>query len=333
MNKDMLKYIAKRLLQAVVTFFGIITITFFVIHLIPADPVKIMYGAGAMSKSLDRALIDEIRVMYDLDKPVYVQYGIWLKKFFTLDFGRSMFDNRKVFDKIVEAIPLTLMLNIISIFISLAVAVPFGVKSAKENGKMFDKASNVVLLILYALPTFWVALMLISFFGVYLDILPFYGIVSDNYDTKSFFGKVFDIASHLFLPILCYTYGSLTFMTRLTKASVLDTMSMEFIKTARAKGLSEKLVIGRHALRNSLIPLITVFSTILPSLIGGSVIVERIFSLPGMGLMMFDSIRSFDYPVIMTVLAISALLTLFNILVVDILYAVVNPRIRYSESS
>ena len=332
MNKQLIIYIIKRLFQALVTFFGIITIVFFVIHLIPADPIKIMYGDGALSKNLDRELIEEVRKMYNLDKPIYIQYGIWLRDFITFDFGNSMFDNRSVLDKIKESLPLTLTLNILSILISLLVAIPLGVITALKHGTRFDKVSNFVLLVLYALPTFWVALILISFFGVTLDILPFYGIVSDNYETKNFFAKIIDIASHLIMPLFCYTYGSLTFMSRLTKANVLDTLSQEFIKTARAKGLSEKSVILRHALRNSIIPLITVFSTLLPSLIGGSIIIERIFSLPGMGLMMFDSIRSFDYPVIMTVLAISALLTLLNILLVDILYVMINPRISYNAA-
>lgn len=332
MNKQMLLYIAKRLAQTVVTFFGIITIVFFVIHMIPADPVKIMYGDGALSKNLDLELVEEIRKMYHLDKPIYVQYGIWLSDFLRLDFGNSMFDGRSVLDKIAESLPLTLTLNILSMVMSLLAAIPLGIISALKHGTRFDRNMNLFLLVLYALPTFWVALMLISFFGVTLDILPFYGLVSDNHETMSFFGKMFDIASHLVMPLFCYMYGSLTFMSRLTKANVLDTLSQEFIKTARAKGLSEKAVVMKHALRNSMISLITVFSTLLPSLIGGSVIIERIFSLPGMGLMMFNSIRSFDYPVIMTVLAISAILTLVNILIVDILYVVINPRISYAQA-
>ncbi|MBI4976208.1 MAG: ABC transporter permease [Spirochaetes bacterium] len=331
MNQELLRYIGKRLLQAMVTFLGIITIVFFVIHLIPADPIEIAQG-GVMAKNLDRSVIESVRKLYDLDKPVPVQYVLWLKKFFTFNFGVSIHDNRPVIVKIAEAFPVTLALNLISIIIAVLISLPVGIYNAMRDGGPFDRISAVVLFGLYSLPTPWVALMLVSFLSVQFNIFPLYGLVSDSYASLPFFGKLGDITAHMVLPLVCYTYHNLAFMTRLTRASVLDTLSQEYIKTAMAKGLSEKAVVLKHALRNSLIPIVTIFSTLLPSLIGGSVIVEKIFSIPGMGLLMFESIRMFDYPVIMTVLAFSAFLTLVNILIVDILYVFINPRISYATT-
>lgn len=330
MNNELLIYIIKRLLQAVLTFFGIITIVFFIIHAIPADPIKISQG-GMMAKSMDRSALEEVRKLYHLDKPVIEQYVLWLKRFFSFDFGVSIQDDRPVSEKILESVPVTLTLNIISLLTAFMIAIVVGVLNAARDGSVFDRVSSVLMFVLYALPGPWVALMLISFFGVQLELFPFYGLVSDDFQSLGFFEKVSDLASHLVLPLICYTYGSLAFMSRLTRGAMLDTMSRDFVKTAYAKGLSEPVVLIKHILRNSLIPIVTMFSTILPSLIGGSVIIENIFSIPGMGSLMFDSIRNFDYPVVMTVLSFSALLTLLNILAVDISYVFINPQVKFSN--
>lgn len=330
MKNRFLAYIGKRLLQAIATFFGIITIVFFVMHLIPADPIQMQSG-GAMAKNLDRSVMESVRKLYDLDKPVPVQYLLWLKKFFTFDFGRSIHDDRPVIVKIGEALPVTLALNILSIIVALIIAIPIGVWNAMRDNGVFDKASNIVLLILYALPTPLVALSLISIASLQLNLFPLTGLASDDFSFLSFPEKIIDMLWHLTLPLVCYTYGSLAFITRLIRASMLDTLSRDFIKTAYAKGLSERAVMFRHALRNSIMPVVTIFSTLLPSLIGGSVIVEKIFSIPGMGYLMFESIRMFDYPVIMTVLSFSAFLTLINILIVDISYVFINPRVSFEH--
>lgn len=328
MKNELMRYIAKRLLQALITYFGIITIVFFIIRAIPVDPIQLQQG-GMMSKSIDRNVIEEVQKMYNLDKPVFVQYGLWLKRFVQFDFGTSIHDDRPVMDKILESIPVTLTLNIVSLLLAFFLSIAIGITGAARDGSIFDRVSTVVLFILYALPVPWVALMLISAFGVHLHLFPFYGLVSDNYHSLNAIQKIGDITSHLVLPLIVYTYGSLAFLSRLSRGTMLDTLSKDFIKTATAKGLSERAVLLRHAFRNSLIPIVTIFSTLLPGLIGGSVIIEKIFSIPGMGLMMFDSIRMFDYPVIMTVLSFSAFLTLINILIVDISYVFINPRISY----
>jgi peptide/nickel transport system permease protein len=257
------------------------------------------------------------------------QYPMWLFNAFTLDFGESYLDQRPVFDKIMERVPATMQLNFFAMFIGISIAIPLGLLAAVRQGSRFDKISGFLLYILYSLPSFWIALLLLILFSVKLGWLPLIGIKSFGFEDFSLLEKLKDRTLHLILPVICLAYRTLAYDSRFTRGSLLEIIRQDYIRTARAKGLPERVVIGKHALRNALIPLITLFTFILPFLIGGSIIIEYIFSWPGTGLLMLESIYTRDYNVVMGTTFLLSSLILFSILLADILYAVVDPRVAY----
>ncbi len=261
------------------------------------------------------------------------QYHHWLMGILKFDFGISYVDKRPIGKKLLEAIKWSMVINLISILLSYLIAIPIGIFSAVKRYSLADKIITVTLFILYSLPSFWVATMLIFFLGGgdYFDIFPSSGVQDIMNPTFPFWKKVLDWAYHLILPVFTYTYASFAFLSRQMRVGMLEVLNQDFIRTARAKGLSERAVIFKHAFRNSLIPIITLFASIFPAMIGGSVILETIFSIPGMGFLSYNAILARDYPVIIAVFTIAGVLTLVGILVADILYAVVDPRISYSK--
>jgi len=325
-------YIVRRLLLAIPTLFGITAVTFLIIQLAPGNPAAMAsrFGAGGMADdAVSKEIVEQTKKLYGLDKPIPVQYALWLKRIVTLDFGTSYKDQRNVLDKIVERLPISLTLSLISIFLVYLIAVPVGVYSATHQHSISDNIITVVLFILYSLPNFWVATLFIMFLGGgdFFDVFPIYGLVSDGYDQFGFWAKIGDRLWHLVLPITCLTYGGLATVSRYGRVGMLEAIRQDYIRTARAKGLSEKAVIFKHAFRNSIIPIVTLLAALLPAMLGGSVIVESIFSIPGMGHLAFESILARDYPVIMAITTISAVLTLAGILLADLCYALVDPRI------
>jgi peptide/nickel transport system permease protein len=327
-------YLFKRLLQMIPTLLGITFITFLIIQLAPGNPAALklkMAGQGQVSDTaMSEQIVEETKKLYGLDKPIPVQYGLWVKRVFTFDFGTSYKDHRKVMDKVLERLPVTIQLNVISIFLVYLIAIPCGVYSSTHSGSRADKAMTLFFFFLYSLPSFWVAVLLIMFLGGgdYWDIFPVYGISSIGAESWSFFHWLGDRIWHLVLPVFCLTYGGLAYLSRLTRANMLEVIREDYIRTARAKGLNERVVIFKHAFRNALLPIITLLAFLLPSLFGGSVIIESIFSIPGMGQLGFEAVLSRDYPLIMAVVTISALLTLVGLLISDILYATLDPRIK-----
>lgn len=332
----MVSYLLKRLFLLVPTLFGITLITFLVIQLAPGDPASLKAQSGTDALKSDQMVeevVAETRKIYGLDQPVHVQYWSWLKRLAKFDFGESYRDHRPVISKIADALPITLTLNIITILLVYLISVPIGAYSALKPKGFSDRVSALVLFILYSLPNFWVAMMLIVALGGgdYLNLFPIVGFHSDNASTLSWMGWLGNVAWHLVLPVICLTYGSLAFLARFSRSSMLEVIRQDYIRTARAKGLPEKKVIWKHAIRNALIPLVTLMGTLLPSLLAGSVIVEQIFAIPGMGRLGFESVLSRDYPVIMAIAFISALLTLVSVLISDIIYVVVDPRITFKR--
>lgn len=330
----MTAYIIRRLLLIIPTFIGISLISFFVIQLAPGSPVyyAVMGSQGAaVASSETQQIIQQTKALYGLDKPIWEQYVRWLWSLLRLDFGKSFKDFRPVMDRVAEALPVTLTLNIISIFLAYVISVPIGVFSATHQRSWQDAVITVILFILYSLPSFWVAMLLIYFLGGgnFLNVFPVYGLHSPGAETWGFWQWFFDYLWHLILPVFCLTYGSLAALSRYARAGMIETIRQDYIRTARAYGFSERVVIFKYAMRNSLIPIVTLVGTLLPALIGGSVIIEQIFSIPGMGKLGFEAILSRDYPLVMGILAISALLTLLGILISDIMYAIVDPRIEY----
>jgi peptide/nickel transport system permease protein len=330
-------YIIKRLLVMIPTMFGITIITFAIIRLAPGDPAALKVGSGAegtiREQDVAAAIIERTRKEFGLDKPIPVQYLLWMKKIFTLDFGRSYKDNRPVWDKIKERLPVTLQLNIIAILLGYIIAIPIGIFSATHENSFSDKILTVALYVLYSLPSFWVATILILYLcgGDYLHLFPLTGLNSANAEQMTRWQWFLDRLWHLVLPVFCLTYAELAFVSRLMRAGMLETIRQDYIRTARAKGLSEKLVVYKHALRNSLIPIVTVLGFLLPAILGGSVIIESIFTIPGMGQLGFEAILSRDYPVVMAISTIAAFLTMLGLLLSDVLYAVVNPTISLEE--
>lgn len=321
----MFEYILRRLLIMIPLLFGITIITFSVIHLAPGDAVEVQTEMSLKASAQSR---DNLRKLYGLDKPVHEQYFAWLGRFVRFDFGESFVDGRKVTDKILERIPITLGINILSIFVILSIAIPIGVLSAIRQYSWFDKISTIFVFIGFSTPTFWLALLLMMLFGVYLGILPISGIQSLDTSDMNMFEKILDIAKHLILPVGVSAFGGVAGMSRYSRSSMLEVIRQDYIRTAWAKGLTESQVIIRHAFKNALMPIVTIIGLMIPALIGGSVIFETIFAIPGMGKLFYDSTLSRDYPTIMGILVIGSGLTLTGNLIADISYALVDPRIR-----
>ncbi len=305
---------------------GITVITFVVIHLAPGEPTDLQ---TQLNPKVSMEARERLRAYYGLDKPLYQQYLDWLWRLVRLDFGRSFSqDNRKVINKIAERMPITIGLNVLSMFLIICIAIPIGVFSATHQYSFFDKFTTVFVFIGFAVPTFWLALLLMILFGVNLGWLPISGLKSLDYDNLTLLGMMTDRAKHLILPVFVAAFGGLAGFSRYTRANMLEVIRQDYIMTAKAKGLSENRVIYKHALRNALLPVITILGLSVPALIGGSVIFETIFAIPGMGQLFYLSVMSRDYPVIMGILVLGAILTLLGNLLADLSYGVVDPRIR-----
>ncbi len=319
-------YILKRLGLMVPMLLGITLISFMVIHLAPGTPTDMQ---TTMNPKASLEAQKRLRELYGLDKPLMVQYGDWLTRLVHLDFGRSFSpDRRPVWDKIKERIGITLSLNLLSLIIILGVSIPIGVIAAYRAHSWFDRATTLFVFFGFAMPTFWLALLLIMFFGVYLDWLPLSGLTSLNFGQFSFWQKLQDLGAHVTLPVLVAAFGGLAGMSRYMRANMLEVIRQDYIITARAKGLPERVVIFKHALRNALLPVITILGLSVPGLIGGSVIFESIFAIPGMGQLFYGAVMARDYPLVMGELVIGAVLTLVGNMLADVGYALVDPRIR-----
>lgn len=320
-------WLLKRLFEMGLTFWGITLISFVIIHLAPGEPISPMADFNPKFTPEMRA---RLRAQYGLDKPLYLQYLNWLKGLAQLDLGRSFSpDRRPVWDKIKERLPVTLLINLLSMLIIFLVAVPLGVASAVREGSLFDRATTVLVFVGYAMPGFWLALLLMLLFGIKWPVLPISGVHSlMGYESLPWWGKVLDWAKHLVLPVFVSAFGGLAGLSRFMRSTMIEVLRQDFITTARAKGLPERVVIYKHALRNALLPVITILGLSVPGLVGGSVIFESIFGIPGVGQLMWQAVMARDYPVIMGNLVIVAVLTLLGNFLADLCYALADPRIR-----
>lgn len=259
--------------------------------------------------------------------------------FLRFDYGDSYQDKRPVASIIKDAIRWTLTLNIISVLIAYLISIPLGVNTAVKKDSTFDRVSTVTLFALYSLPTFWVATILIVFFTTseyspYLDWFPTFGLSSAGLsEDASMWTRFWDTAHHLVLPVFCITYGSFAYLSRQMRGGALSVLRMDYIRTAKAKGLDQNTIIWKHVFRNSLIPIITLFAYLFPAAISGSVVIEVIFSIPGMGKLAFEAISARNYPIVFTVVMFSAVLTMVGNLVADMLYSVVDPRISFTKKA
>jgi peptide/nickel transport system permease protein len=340
----MLHYIFQRLLLLIPTFLGVTLVGFLVMRLAPGDPAELRAAGGlggARESTISRnkqSTVDEAmaqwRAQYGLDKPIHVQYFVWLKNLFTLSFGESFKDNQSVWGKIAERLPVTVKLNFWSILVVYLVAIPLGIYSATHPNSFGDQITTLTAFVLFAVPLVWAATMAVVFIcgGDFYYLFPPAGLESLDFSEKWSFGKKFtDHAWHLFLPVVLLSYDGFAGMSRYMRASMLEVLRQDYVQVARAKGLQENIVIFKHVLRNSLIPQVTILASILPGLIGGSIIIETIFSIPGLGQLGYESVLARDYPTVLALFTVSAILTLLGILISDLLLSVVDPRIVFGR--
>lgn len=305
---------------------GITIVSFIVIHLAPGSPTDLQTTLNPLAGEAARARLE---ALYGIDRPLHVQYLDWLSRVVQLDFGNSMSsDARPVMEKITERLPLTVGMNVVSLLLTLLLAVPIGVLSAWKQGSWFDKTMTILVFLGFAMPGFWLALLLMLYTGLDHQWLPISGLVSLDYASLSPWGKCADLARHLILPITVITVGSVAGMSRFLRSSMLEVLRQDFILTAKAKGMPARVVIFRHALRNALLPVITLLGLSVPGLIGGSVIIETVFALPGLGQLFYTAVMARDYPLIMGNLVLGAVLTLLGNILADVGYGLADPRIR-----
>jgi peptide/nickel transport system permease protein len=327
--RAMTRYVLSRLAAAVPTLLGIVVLVFLLVHLAPGSPVTSLGGEGGRRVTGQAAV--EMRRLYGLDRPLPERFGLWLGRVARLDLGESFVDHRPVGARIREALPYTLALNGIALLLTFAIAIPLGVAAGGRAEGLFDRTSGVVLFALYSMPTFWAALLLQALFSVRLRWLPLFGVASDA--APAGFGGLLDRAAHLALPVACLTYGSLAYVARLVRAGVAEAMTQDYVLAARARGASRRRALWAHALPNALLPIVTLLGLILPGLLSGSVIVERIFAWPGLGRLYFDAILSRDYPVVLGLSLLGAVATLLCSLAADVASAAADPRVRDGTAS
>ncbi|MFQ5720223.1 MAG: ABC transporter permease [Acidobacteriota bacterium] len=323
-------WFVRRLVVAGVTLFGITAMTFALVHLAPGEPVP---GLSPENLPADAATVQALRDRYHLDDPLPQQYGRWLGRMARFDFGTSFVDHRPVRDKILERLPRTVTLNIAALLLIAVVAIPLGVLAAARPGSALDRLSGPFLYLLYSLPSFWVALVLQSSLAVTVGLFPLAGLHSEGTAGWTVVGRAADGVWHLALPAICLAYGSLAFYARFSRANLLEALGSDFVRAARARGLGEGRVLWRHALANAWLPFLTLAGLLLPATVSGSVIIERIFAWPGLGSLLFESLFTRDYPTILGLSSLTAVLVLAGTLGADLLYLAADPRLSRPGSA
>lgn len=323
----MWSYLLKRLLGMVPMLVGISLISFMVLQLAPGKPTD---QAGAMmAADVDARVYEQLNEIYGLDRPLHEQYWSWLTRMVQLDFGRSMsVDRRPVIDKIAEAAPLTIGLNLASLGLILLFSIPLGVFSAVRSGSWLDRLLTVFVFVGFSTPSFWLALILMMVLGVQLGWLPVSWAGMPDHGAVPFGTWCVELLRHGLLPVFTMSFAALAVFSRYMRASMREAMSQEFVLSARAKGMDEWRAVWGHAFPNALLPLITLLGLTVPTLIGGSVILETVFAIPGMGRLFINSVYIRDYTLIMGNLTIVAVLTLLGNLLADLGYGLADPRIR-----
>lgn len=324
--------------------FGITIVSFLILITSPGGPIeqkiaqlKFMdaenSGTSGDNQGISQELIDQMKKQYGFDKPILVQYFLWLKNICTLNFGNSYFNDEPVLKLITERIPISLQFGVISLILTYLICILLGVTMAVRKGTRFDLLASVSLIILYSIPPLMLGILLKVFLagGSYVSWFPIGDLFSDMYFEKNFFGQVLDRTHHFILPLLCYMIGSFTILTQFMKNSLLEEISSDYVRTARAKGLSERAIIYKHALKNALVPIATGLSNVFGIFLTGSLIIEKIFNIDGIGLLGFNSALSRDYNVMMALILFQAVIFLFGRLFSDIIYVMIDPRIDFSK--
>ncbi|MFK7778348.1 MAG: ABC transporter permease [Gimesia sp.] len=327
----MFSYFVRRLFIGAITLVLITFIIFGLIRNMPGTPISVNMAMTDPGKMLSKADEERMKKAYGLDKPWYQAYGIWVSNVLRLDLGRSISRKQPVSRLIKERLGPTLILSLSSLLLTYLLAIPMGLYSSARQGCLDERITGTALYMLYSFPSFVAALFLQIYLANKLGWLPLYGMKSDGYASMTVPQQIWDIFKHALMPIICYTYGSLAYYSRFIRANMQEVMRQDYIRTARAKGLGPINVLVKHAFRNTFIPLVTLIGLTLPSLLGGSVIIERIFSWPGIGQLYFESILERDYPTIMGLTLMFSILTLAGQLLADIFYAMADPRVKIAD--
>jgi peptide/nickel transport system permease protein len=326
----MLSYLVRRIAIGLLTLLLITFVIYALIRNIPGTPLTADPTMMDPSKQLSPAEIDRLNRLFGLDKPWYEAYFVWLGNVARLDLGKSISQNNAPVSRlIVERMPATLLLSMTSIGLTYLLSIPIGLWATIHGGSLRERTVSSLLYMFYSLPAFVAALFLQLLFAVKLEWLPLFGMTSDGFASLSLWGKTWDLFLHSFLPIVCFTYGSLAYYSRFIRANMQEEIRQDYVRTAKAKGVPPGRVIWHHAFRNTLIPLVTLIGLTLPHLLSGAVILEQIFTWPGMGRLYFEAISRRDYDTIMGLTLMFSILTLLGQLLADVLYAVVDPRVSY----
>jgi peptide/nickel transport system permease protein len=319
-------YILKRTLQAIPTLLGVSTLIFFLMHAAPGDPTSIY-----IRPDIDPAVIEQMRKNLGLDQPVHVQYVKWLSSFARGDFGYSFSQKRPIIDIIKDTLPNTLLLSAIALVIIFVVGILIGTIQAVRQYSWVDNLATVVAFFFYSMPSFWFGLMLILLLSYKFQLLPASQMTSVNYEFLPASQQWVDRLKHLIMPATALGIGGAASVARYMRSGMLEQIRQDYVRTARAKGLSERVVIFKHAMRNALIPVITLLGLYLPFLVGGAVLIETIFAWPGMGRLIVQAIFQRDYPVVLAIAFVSAIMVILGSLLADILYSIVDPRVTVEE--
>lgn len=343
---NLLTYLMKRLVLIIPTFFGITILCFGIFQAAPGGPIESyisqMKFSGASTQSVDTSsqsgqsqataeVIEELKKKYGFDKPIYERYWIWLKNVMTLDFGYSYTFGQPVLELIGSKLPVSVRFGVASFLLSYLICIPLGIMKARRDGTVFDGVSSFLVFLMYSIPPYMLGILLIFFFagGSFFDWFPLGGIKTLDSESWPFFERLKDQLWHMVLPLICFTIASFARMTILMKNSIIEEIEKDYIRTARAKGLSEKVVVWKHALRNSLIPLTTDIGEFITIFFASNLLIERIFDLDGFGKLFFDAALSRDYPLMMASVFIGTALALLARLISDIAYVLVDPRIDF----
>lgn len=322
----MLRYTVSRLLQGLALVLAVVVLNFALVHAAPGDPVETIAGAsGGMSPEL----MAQLRAQYGLDKPLPVQLGVYLGKVLQGDLGYSYFFNLPVTSMIAERVPATLLLVLSSVLLAFVVGTALGVLSSRKPNGMLSQFITVLSMVGFAAPVFWVGIMLVILFASVLPILPVAGMRSID-STGGGWKDVVDVLHHLVLPTVTLGLVYLAQYSRLARSSMLDVLGSDFIRTARAKGLTDRVVLYKHALRNALLPVVTMLGLQFGNVLAGAILVETVFNWPGLGRLAFDSVLRRDYPTILGVLLFSSIVVVVMNQITDLCYRLVDPRIKAS---
>lgn len=316
-------FVIRRLVYAIPTIIGISLITFLISHLAPGDPVR-LYTFG--DPNVQQAEVEAVRRAYGLDQPLPIQYVDWVTKAAQGDFGRSILYRQSAFDLIVARIPNSLQLAVVALLLQLLIGVPLGVIAALNRGRLIDQVVRVFGTVFHAVPAFWFGLVLIIVFAVQMRVLPSQGMLTIGKDVWD----IPDRLRHILLPAFVLALTGIANYSRIMRTETLEVLGQDYVRTARAKGLREQAVISVHAFRNALIPMVTALGGILAFLISGALVVEQVFTWPGIGQFTYQSLIGKDYPVVMAGVMISSLLLVVSYVLRDVVYAFVDPRIKAS---